>query len=446
MPYKDGQLACMGYSTKEIPGKGRYSRFWIRIIDEDGNTIKEHYVEGTRSTQETILCASTTPDGGFIGAGKINVPSKREKGAYEVNKYFIKVNAKGVMEWEQTMDDAFWEGIYSVVPSVNGGFVAGGYRQYKGDKKNRNRGTAEVIRLGKKGEVLWKKKYGTGHYDYISSLIEKKDGSIVFMGRDSGNEDIRHNNCGSQGFWIVGLNAKGQMAWENFMMNRSTGTGAYSKSKALIALESGGFLVGGSDMADLRTSKLWMALFDAQGKLIHEEQLGEKVCHGVGKIVPTATGYTVVGWNHGYNTYDFEKNELGIHVFDTWTMDMTLTKASEQGLETAEKLDSTVSQSIAYQEQQGENPPHMFVEVHNPEEEHVHVYPNPAKEYITIKLQKKYRNISVRVFDMKGREQMNIEERGSDLLELNIGQLKRGTYLIVLDADGMRKQLKFVKE
>jgi len=446
MPYPDGSIACMGYSNKEIPGKGRYSRFWIRLIDEDGSTRKEFYADGMKSTQETIRAASVCPDGGFIGAGKIVVPSDYPGEEIEVDMYVIKVDKDGEVEWEKTIDNAFWDGIGSIIPSKGGGYLASGWCQFKGDKKKRNAGTAHIIKFSDEGDILWHRNYGTGHYDYISGLAEKENGDIVFIGRETGLQDIRHNSCASQGFWIAGLNHKGHLKWENFMVNRSTGTGAYSRTDALLILDDGRILVGGADVNDLVRSKLWMAEFDEQGELLHENNFGEKTCHGVYNIVPVGDHFLVAGWNQGYNTFDHKTKTLGIHSFDTWTMEMKLEPRKGQKVGKEKIADSTVSQTIAYQDQSEENPPHLFVKVHQPMEEQIHVYPNPAHEFISIRLTEQKKDVLVQVYSTNGKLQITSEGANTDLIELNIGGLKRGAYLVVLQADGITRQLKFIKE
>lgn len=447
MPYKDGSIACLGYTNRELYGKGRAMRFWIMLIDADGNVLKEIVVDnGMKDSQETILTASVTPDGGFIGAGKLTVPSRTKGEEVEVDMYILKVDHNGKIEWEQNIHNAYWDRISTVIPSKNGGYIAGGWCQHKGEKKKRRAGTAHIIRFSETGQIEWHKTYGTGHYDYISGLIEKDNGDIVFIGRETGFTHIRHNNCGSQGFWISGLNSKGQLKWENFMVNRSSGTGSYTSSSALLALDNGGYLVGGADLSNNFTSKLWLAEFDSRGKLVHEKNFGEMTCHGVYYIVPTETSYLVAGWNQGYNTFNHETKELGIHVFDTWTMEVSLDEAPKQKVVKEKIADSTVSQTIAYQEQNDNDLPHLFVEIHKPEEDQIHVYPNPAREQVNIELSRQHRQIALQVYSTNGKLQFESQARQTKLITLDISTLKRGTYLVVVQAGGDTKRLKFVKE
>lgn len=446
MPYGKGRLACLGYNNREVPGKGRDMRFWVLIIDEDGNELEDFLVEGMRDHQQTVLCASVTPDGGFIGAGKITVPSKLPGEEIEVDMYVIKANKKGELEWEKNINNAYWDRISSIVPSKDGGYIAGGWCQFKGDKQEQKAGTARIVKFDKNGEILWQKQYGTGHYDYISGLIEKENGDIVFIGRETGMADIRHGNCGSQGFWIAGLDKTGRLKWENFMMNRSSGTSSYTPSAALLALDNGGYMVGGGHINPDFSSKLWLAEFDEKGGLVYEKNLGELVCHGVYYIVPSNGGYLAAGWNRGINTFNHETKKFGIEVFETWTMEVNLGKDADKNVPDSVVLDTSLSQTIAYQKQGEEAAPHLFVQVHKIAEEQIHVYPNPAHEYINIELGQTHKRMSVEVYDVEGKLVLQSQVEDTGFMALQIGALKKGTYLIMLQADEEMKRLKFVKQ
>jgi len=439
-PY-DGGFVCMGSSNKEVPGKGRFMRFWALIIDKDGEVLREHLVGDARKYPETVICASVCPDGGFIIGGKVTVTSSFPGESYEIDMLVKKVSKEGELEWQVTDHQAFWEQVCSITPSKFGGYIAGGYRQFKGDKVPERKGTAWVWKISEKGKIKWHKNYGSGHYDYISGLIETEQGDIVCMGRETGREDIRHGNCGSQGFWIAGLTRDGHIKWENFLMNRGVGTGAYQISHAIYPLKEGGFLIGGVDVSNLRTSKLWVGSFSADGVLRAEETAGERTCHGVYYIAPKGNKYFVTGWNQGYNT--FHDGKLDIPEFDTWTMEVELKTISGEP-ESANLSDTSLSHTVSY-ESQKENGPHLHVQVHAPQEQSLHVYPNPAKDFVNIDLTEKKADVSVTIYNMRGKVIMQTEASGTSLVTLEVGGLKSGTYMVLVTADGVSKNMRLIK-
>lgn len=439
-PYEGG-FACLGSSNKEVPGKGRFMRFWALIIDEDGKVLKEYLVGERTGFPETIICASVCPDGSFIAGGKVTVTSSFPGESYEIDMMVKKVSKEGELEWQVTDHQAFWEQVCSITPSKFGGYIAGGYRQFKGDKIPERKGTAWVWKIDGKGKIKWQKNYGSGHYDYVSGLIETEQGDIVCMGRETGREDIKHGNCGSQGFWIAGLNKDGHIKWENFLMNRGVGTGAYQLSHAIYPLEDGGFLIGGVDVSNLRTSKLWVGSFSSDGVLKTEETAGERTCHGVYYIAPKGDKYLVTGWNQGYNT--FHDGKLDIPEFDTWTMEVELNTIAQK-VKPIVQSDTTLSHTVSY-ESQKENGPHLYVQVHVPAEQSMHVYPNPAHDFVNIDLSTERADVKVTVYNMRGKVLMQTETTNTSIVTLEVGTLKSGTYMVLVQADGVSKSLRLIK-
>lgn len=81
----------------------------------------------------------------------------------------------------------------------------------------------------------------------------------------------------------------------------------------------------------------------------------------------------------------------------------------------------------------------------------VQLYPNPAKENLTLKLNNlSSKKISIQVFDLMGR--LVNEESVNDIIEanldlpINISSLNSGNYILNLKTDNEQKQLRFIKE
>ena len=73
-----------------------------------------------------------------------------------------------------------------------------------------------------------------------------------------------------------------------------------------------------------------------------------------------------------------------------------------------------------------------------PKGKSIAVYPNPASDQLTVNLnQSADANYEVRVTDLKGRQVRSLEVNGAETLQLPVGSLKPGAYVLtVLDEDG----------
>jgi hypothetical protein len=59
------------------------------------------------------------------------------------------------------------------------------------------------------------------------------------------------------------------------------------------------------------------------------------------------------------------------------------------------------------------------------------VYPNPAVDFINIRLTGSSHDVRVRILDLQGREYMNITpDNTNEVIKVNLGALSSGVYLI----------------
>lgn len=65
----------------------------------------------------------------------------------------------------------------------------------------------------------------------------------------------------------------------------------------------------------------------------------------------------------------------------------------------------------------------------------IEVYPNPSKDFFTVKLDKTYSRIGLSVFDLLGKVCINREFEAESILRINGNQMQNGIYKIVISAD-----------
>lgn len=299
--YNDSLIACLGHTNQYPNDSDPYLNFWILILDKNGNEIKEYSV-GKSRIQDRIYIAKTTPDGGFIAGGDITVLRPDIKGDVELDMQLIKVSAEGEIEWSFQKNKAYWDHIKSILLLKDGSYILGGHCSYKTDNPNKKKGTVWVFKIDENGKEIWEHNYGNGEYDFIAGMLEKDNEEIVFIGRETSQKNTIAANCGRRGFWIAGLSHDGKLLWENFIINKSTGGRTYAPNETLFNTKKEDFIVAGSDLTDIRTSCIWLAIFDEKGKIIHEKIIKDKACRGVAFIVPFEDKFVAAGWKQGYNT------------------------------------------------------------------------------------------------------------------------------------------------
>jgi hypothetical protein len=88
----------------------------------------------------------------------------------EINCWVIKLDAKGNMEWDNDFGGIGWDEIYSIIQTKDGGFIAAGNAWSKGA----GRGDVYVVKLDRRGYLVWSKTFGGSDYDEARSILSFK--------------------------------------------------------------------------------------------------------------------------------------------------------------------------------------------------------------------------------------------------------------------------------
>ena len=138
----DGGFLLAGYSESRISGdksqspKGYYD-YWVVKISGDGSKQWDQSYEGELPYNFGFaVTIAPTQDAGFILGGSV-------QGRSPIQFWFGRFNRDGTRQWDKVTDvSAEWEGIKSIVPTLDGGFVLGGTSgsNASGDKSQDSRG------------------------------------------------------------------------------------------------------------------------------------------------------------------------------------------------------------------------------------------------------------------------------------------------------------------
>ena len=156
-----------------------------------------------------------------------------------------------------------------------------------------------VFKFATQGKMFWQRNFGGSGYEELSSMVPTKDGGYVFVGTtDSGDGDTGQG-FGLMDIWIVKLNGNGNIVW-----TRRFGGRGNDQGYAILALDDGGFMVGGASGSQNGTNvKLihhggidsWLARLDAQGNIVWQKLWGGRRDEWVRDIVKVKEGeYWVV--------------------------------------------------------------------------------------------------------------------------------------------------------
>ena len=147
-------------------GHGRLDAYVIKI-DKDGNRVW-HNAFGF-DDDETANQVIATQDGGYIIVGTTDSHYGSQK-----NVFVVKLSADGNKEWQSFYGSREADEGFGIVESRDGYVIAGytkGTDNYDSD--------VYILKIAKKGSVIWQKRYGSTKDDRANAIIKVEDGYAV---------------------------------------------------------------------------------------------------------------------------------------------------------------------------------------------------------------------------------------------------------------------------
>lgn len=171
----------------------------------------------------------------------------------------------------------------SAVRTSDNGFLIGisSESDISGDRTVTRKGSGDIwlIKLHEDLSVQWQKSIGGTNSDFCASLISTNDGGYLLLaGSDSPiSLDKTVENYGYLDYWLIKLNAFGELEWQKTYGGNSYNGPAKTKKINNYYLLAG---ISDSDSSGVKTensrgdSDFWIVLIDSVGNIIADKTLG----------------------------------------------------------------------------------------------------------------------------------------------------------------------------
>ena len=265
-------------------------------------------------THSEYLCKLVpTPDYGFLIAGSSfsgESGNKTGEGKGNLDYFLWKMDESGRMEWQKSFGGSANDFLYSATLTKEGGFILGGSSNSpkSGDKKEDGYGNMDfwLLKLSPEGKEEWQKTLGGLGNDQLQIVRQTPDGGYIVGGSSdsSGPEDESINSVksqdsyGSMDYWVIKLNADGEIEWEK------TYGGTFRDELKDIAITGDGYLIGGNSNSGLSGNKLtdntgqndfWLIRTDEKGNEIWQKNYGGEGDENLSGILATGNGFLLAG-------------------------------------------------------------------------------------------------------------------------------------------------------
>lgn len=172
------------------------------------------------------------------------------------------------LDWIKTFGGSNEDNALSVIESTDGNYVIAGYTlSIDGDITDKTATDSDywILKVSKEGAIIWSKTFGGTGDERAEDIINTTDGGYAVVGYSRSSDEDVSVNAGLQDYWIVKLDANGEILWE-----KSFGFGGIDRAFSVIQTNDGGFYISG--FLDVTAS-------DQEG---NDKKVFEK--HGVGEF------------------------------------------------------------------------------------------------------------------------------------------------------------------
>jgi len=240
---KDGGYAIAGGTGKRFWGE---VNCWVIKLDAKGNMEWDNDFGGIG--WDEIYSIIQTKGGSFIAAGSV-----WSKGTGRGDVCVAKLDRRGYLVWTKTFGGNDYDEARSIVQTDDGGYAVAGFTILE-DTGDRD---VWVIKLDKEGNKIWDKTLGGTSEDWANSIIQTKDRGYMVAGWTSSI------GAGKTDVWIIKLNKRGDLVWD-----KTFGGSKDDEAHSIIQTEDGGYaVVGWTKSKGAGNADVWVIKLDENGNL-----------------------------------------------------------------------------------------------------------------------------------------------------------------------------------
>ena len=234
-----------------------------------------------------FLSLAATRDGGVISGGTSYSDisfEKSENGRGNGDYWVVKTDKDGKIQWDKTIGGSDNDNLKSLIQTSDGGYALIGESRsnISFEKTENSRGQHDfwLVKLDAQGNIQWDKTIGGNSTEYIDQIEQTTDGGYVLAGSTDSNKsgEKSEDNRGAVDYWVVRLDANGKKVWD-----KTIGGNNYDWCSPFALTNDGGLIVGGFSLSDISGEKTenskggsdyWIVKLDSKGNIQWDKTIG----------------------------------------------------------------------------------------------------------------------------------------------------------------------------
>ncbi|SHG86869.1 hypothetical protein [Winogradskyella jejuensis] len=284
---QDGGYAILGTSQSNdgnVSGNNGSQDYWIAKLDLQGN-ISWQKSFGFQGNDSGISLIQTS-DLGYLMTGVLDVTASggqgntsRSNSRHAGGDYWaVKINETGNLQWSRYFGGNFTDTAEGVAETDDGGFIIAGGSDSEDTDITNNKGTYDfwIVRVNADGDLIWEKSFGGNEIDEARAIVKSSDNNFVIVGDTRSNDGDISTNNGAADLWLIKISPEGNLIWE-----KTLGGTSFDVARDISITRDNCFLLAGSSRSsdgDVSENKgqndAWALKVNANGDLLWEVSVG----------------------------------------------------------------------------------------------------------------------------------------------------------------------------
>ena len=330
--------AATGDKTETNYGTYPENDFWILKLDSAGTIIWDNTIGG--NGDDMLGACRQTPDGGYIigGYSTSNANGDKTEMQFGAGDYWIlKLNAAGVIEWQNTIGGNGYDALNEIALTKDGGYIIAGVSgsMMSADKSENVIGEFTydsdmwIVKLDSAGNIQWENTIGGSENDNCKAVQQTTDGGYIIFGDSksgiSGDKTEDNDPGGApynRDLWVLKLNDTGNILWQNSI----TGNGT-DEAGTVQETTDGCYILAGTSRSNAGVDKsedvygyndFWIIKLDTTGDIIWQNTIGGSAEDEEAYCRQTSDGGYIIG---GKSSSDIGVDKSEVSIFsDIWIL------------------------------------------------------------------------------------------------------------------------------
>ena len=162
----------------------------------------------------------------------------------------MKLDANGNIVWQKCLGGSDYDNAYSIQQTTDGGFIVAGYSESNDGDVSGNHGDDDywIVKLDANGNIVWQKFWEEVMMMTLTSIQQTTDGGFIVAGFSNSNDgDVSGNHAVITDYWIVKVRCKWKFSLAKMIRRKLIYDVAYSIQQTT---DSGFIVAGSSDSND----------------------------------------------------------------------------------------------------------------------------------------------------------------------------------------------------